>query len=127
MKIESIVVSLDTAKKLKAAGWDKPTAFYWSDLTGIGNLLDARYMGGKPFESDMPAPTAEEILRELPQYVKHTRLFIFPFAKPRCWAMVYGSAGLGKRFVEYRRDSLAEAAAQMWLWCKKNNYLEAIK
>jgi len=114
--MKSLCVSIETAKELKAAGWMKPTELSWytdgtririrpSGLSGIQTLV----------EDENPAPTAEEILRELPKDLEDKAMLVRYF--PNAWRV---SFGLGEgTLVDFGEYTLSEAAAQMWLWCKK--------
>jgi len=68
MNPETICVSLETAKKLKEAGWDKETVFVWVD-DPTGAFIHRCGVGGYP---DYPAPTASEIPIDKDCEVEHT-------------------------------------------------------
>ena len=63
--IEKYVVSLDLAKKLKEAGWEKETEFIWARGFVDLSAFWFKYEG----EEVYPAPLAEEITQELPDYI----------------------------------------------------------
>ena len=124
MKPEDIVVGLETAKKLKAAGWENGDAthyFYWMDIRDNYNegevcpQVESVYCNCPMIAS---APTAEEILRELPT----TQI---------CYredgVSIY--VGIGGRQKTVKKtiigETLANAAASMWLYLKENNLLES--
>jgi hypothetical protein len=65
--LENLVVSSKTAEKLKAAGWNTETIFMHAGIFGIQTT--GRY-GNPVFPNQFFAPTAEEILRELPPAFK---------------------------------------------------------
>ncbi len=79
-----MTVSLDIAKKLKEAGWEKETEKVWyydtygRDSVDGWNLLELQEnwleefheKGGKGL---FPAPTAGELLRELPAFVEEPK------------------------------------------------------
>lgn len=132
MQIDNLVVSLETAKKLKAAGWSKPTAFVQVKHSNKIYELRAHSTSMDTYKVPyLPAPTAEEILRELPESIKIKR-------KP-LWLSIHKDADIVGFFLSYlsgdnvdmvvmpSNKSLSEAAAQMWIWCKENNYLEGKK
>lgn len=148
---ESIVVSLDLAKQLKEAGWsqhemkvctdgkERPcanTSFYWSE-TSKGNWMIVDSLKGTIAE-DIAAPTAEEILRRLPQSIrsvglnlsakKGEREYVLHIVKTNTtrWRLIYwDSDGLPwvAPSADFIDESLANASAQMWLYLKKNNLL----
>lgn len=115
MALTDICVSLETGKKLQAAGWNKPTHFRYGPPW---NSKDEIYM-----------PIAEEILRELPKCVKcpHMKyssdleIFVNAFDK---WAIKYEPWYPDEPRPFSSNKSLAEAAAQMWLWCVENGYIK---
>lgn len=118
---ESITVSLEWAKKLKAAGW--PTnegIFRWLISEGISQLStgyivainDDRYSYDS---TDLPAPTVEEILRRLPCAK------LFSSGKGQYAAVLEGQ-NTHNAILE---ESAADAAAAMWLYLKENNLLDA--
>lgn len=122
--MKSICVSLETAKKLKEAGWNKQTVFIFS---GSQEIQMVNKIGGALFHDDIYAPTAEEILRELKATSE---------ALKKLWWLVgdYDEIGIIFR-IQYEiydehkpcvfiNKSLSEAAAQMWLWCKENGYIK---
>lgn len=78
MTPESITVSLDMARLLKEAGWDQKTYFSWW-IQKYGDYCTEPHIERTSFSavnfdwnqhSRIPAPTAEEILRELPNDIK---------------------------------------------------------
>jgi len=124
--IDELVVSLDTAKKLKAAGWIKPTAHCWS-MSNISNGEYRVYVSAH-LANDINAPTAEEILVELPIQRIDDGDTPLELAISRCrtyWYVAYlVSEEVAPYETEFHDVSLSEAAAQMWLWCKKEGYIK---
>lgn len=140
--LESITVSLKKARELKEAGYpQRISIFHWwkrigheeYEELGMNIMLD----GGSPY---IAAPTAEEILRRLPTMIEYQGgtflLFIFPhWADAPKWMMGYersiesaqktGSTLWihGKGAYHATGDTLANAAAAMWIYLKKNNLL----
>jgi len=118
--MRSICVSLETAKALKAAGWSKPTAFVYEDL---GHRQQLRLGAIKMNYGDCYAPTAEEVLRELP--------FGWKAGQYKC-AGHYVKYPASHRHIHSHTEhnchsggaELAESAAQMWIWCVENKYIE---
>jgi len=75
MKPESICVSLETAKRLKEAGWDKETVFVWIEsIFNQGTLTQKNICVYIPDgeQNRYPAPTSAEI--ELPHYIEALNL-----------------------------------------------------
>lgn len=137
--LKDLVVSLETAKKLKATGWTKPTAFYWVDVPGQGWVLSEKREecfvwvnpdGGTACYSlaavrnYFAAPTAEEILRELPNLIVTKTL-----NRCRTYSLLIKPANLGYvltygAIALQSAPTLSEAAAQMWLWCIEQGYIK---
>lgn len=93
MRVEDLVVSLETAKKLKEAGWDKETIFWWEEGYSITNNTtlnvyeyritntpirnSARAAVVRPYDYELgelsrralAAPTFQEIWDVLPQWI----------------------------------------------------------
>lgn len=136
MKPEDIVVSLEMAKKLKEAGWGKPTVFsyYKQWIDGEPNTIETIIATEERIDSDDArifnsellcyAPTFQEIwegLRGLK--VDIHRLHGFPQA----------GIGLDIAFFEHGRKlekefstpdgNICDEAAKAWIWCKENNYI----
>lgn len=102
MNPESITVSLEWATKLKEAGWDDVCYFRQEEHEGPG----------------LEFPTAEEILRRLPDSPRpHSPMHIFRMIDGT-WQIVYDNT---EDFVI--ADTLANAAAQMWIYLKTNHLL----
>ena len=140
--IEKYVVSLDLAKKLKEAGWEKVTTFQWgidtttSDVTLI--KINRLYPGEARIHKRIkyPAPLAEEILEELPKYIHE-----YVECEGKTYYLTAEINEIGYR-VGYRTepiclcdqiewlylsapyDKLSDAAARTWLWLKEDGYLE---
>lgn len=118
--MKTLCVSLETAKKLKAAGWTKPTEFIYEDL---GHRQQLRLGSIKMNTGDFYAPTAEEVLRELPEKIdlnewRRDLQFIFISPEKGKWEVSYG------QFKKFKNKSLSEAAALMWLWCVEQGYIK---
>jgi len=98
---ESITVSPETAKKLRAAGYNGDTVF-------VRQVSKDEYY---------VVPTAEEILRELPRTIKQCGLLINRNRDGK-YEVAYMAGHKPKR-----ADTLVEALAQMWLYLSENNLL----
>lgn len=124
--MKTLCISLETAKRLKAAGWKKPTAFVYFDSMLHSkceqwNLLPSdtdKFRGDT--QEDCYAPTAEEVLRELPEAINGKCLLIRRFNNT--WRVSYGLGECAE--TEWGEESLSEAAAQMWLWCVEQGYVK---
>jgi hypothetical protein len=134
MTLTDLVPSLDLCQRLKAAGFPQDTALCWKRSTVVeGNptsvhiRLDAdeEFVYGDFFEIVCAAPTAEEILRELPLFLDKERYEQLSVTRQEFsrddingWIVdwwnnqIHGTmGGVGNR-------SLAEAAALAYLWWK---------
>ncbi|CAN5475199.1 hypothetical protein BH11PLA2_BH11PLA2_29810 [soil metagenome] len=118
---ESITVSLDWAKKLKDAGWPQENGLhYWHGWEGDKNTFlratDGRVGTINAFHQMFAAPTAEEILRRLPEYLTDGELRYYLNLFP-AWVIRYSYPDdeMGSIIKCHNRDSsLANAAAAMW-------------
>lgn len=135
----SITVSLETAKKLKEAGFGINTVFNWQynyvhnyEKNTEGNewvLWNSEVKECKPPYEQQPhivaAPTAEEILERLPSEItirdKWRVLDICVIGKH--WACGYIRGGCPWSRLE-KNISLSEACAALWLWCKEAGYIK---
>lgn len=155
MDAESIVVSLEMAKKLKEAGWPQTdeTLFIWQE--NVSCPLYSHPIKDKPqvygsrwtyLEPDCgcqkyAAPTAEEILRELPRTFTFNKESVWLECCPMCneehpgweinnnWLVRYAKVqtldGENHRRLAYEtcEDTLANAAAAMWVFLKEHSLL----
>lgn len=141
---ESIVVSLEWAKKLKDAGWpqgnyaeDVRSHFYWyNTIDGLNNwkIISLEDIRGLISKFEIAAPTAEELLRRLPEYFDDAEMrdgiykrFWLVAQKDGNWTVCYSDGhcqikkGIGP--MRITGDTLANAAASMWIFLKENNLL----
>ncbi len=128
MTPESITVSLEWAKKLKEAGWpqDEQTVNHWRRKGEI-------YSVGGFTTWCLAAPTAEEILRRLPDYIGTEYVLVTVRDHPENkWSVNY--IRISEKGVNYHPDhefrarpcdgdSLANAAAAMWCYLAENKLL----
>jgi len=107
------VVSFETAKRLKEAGFPQPEKlthgqFYYSEH---GHLF--RYTHGPQYENTFFAPSATDILKEL------GRRFILGYEKNGWWCEktqhVYEVADGMQVTASYNHENPAEACAAAWL------------
>jgi len=127
--MNNITVSLEMAKKLKEAGWKKETELKWY----INRLFPAHLRFRNEVQREIDdtflayAPTAEEILRELPDHLLKNgikRRITIDISDNRVdknkYGIFYGSGG--ELYTVYG-DTLANAAAQMYCHLSTNNLL----
>lgn len=117
--MKSLCVSLETAKALKAAGWTKPTAFVYAwpiipapHISEADNWeLVATVAGWEIKDTILAAPTAEEILRELPEEINSYYLDIHK--NDGNYAIAYQAQAYAKILKRISKISnISEAAAQ---------------
>ncbi|RLI48504.1 MAG: hypothetical protein DRP09_21410 [Candidatus Thorarchaeota archaeon] len=130
--IEKYVVSLDLAKKLKEAGWEKKTEFIWTRGFVDLSAFKFKYEG----EEVLPAPLAEEITKELPDHItiekdgerKKYWLNIEVYKEGCRAGYRTDPVTLGEMpewlYVSDVYPKLSDALAQLWLWAYENGYLE---
>jgi hypothetical protein len=115
--MENNVVTLDTAKKLKAAGYRHETALAWHVPNiykdGVATLMLASQLPAMdiPMEQ-LYAPTAQEIADQLPQNgwpYRNIRIEFHARRDELPW-----SASFGSETTAYA-DTITEAAAALWL------------
>lgn len=131
-KITNHIVSLETAKKLKAAGWEKETLYYFEEhkflKTVIVRRFDERDKENCERLHDFSAPLATELLEELPKVIKHNGKIIgalsfnFDHNEQKYWV----SYGYTNKLPIARifRDNLHEALAEMWIMLKEYNLIK---
>ena len=122
MSIESHVVSLEMAKKLKEAGWKKETEFWWS-REKEQDKYKLTYSYSK-FQSADPlphfaAPLATEILDELPISLKGEFIQDLTIRKDD---EGYFNINYGCRIL-VSGIGLPDTFAKMWIWLKKEKLL----
>lgn len=116
-------VSYETAKALQAAGFPQNSDFTWVRYI-------SRYMPPEPFvaiknhmthASMCAAPTAEEILDQIPEVIK-----MFNSKSVLIIGRIHGEYTVSYRpcLETYINESFAEALAAMWFWLRNHNHLE---
>ena len=132
MRKEDIVVSLELAKKLKEAGVNSHSLFYWRVWSdGVVDIAmehedDFDYSGaGRKVKEKIPAYTAAELIEKLPGFIRPSKneryiLSIHKFCDgyvvgyERCYDSVL------KFFLqEFESEKLADALAQALIWWKR--------
>jgi hypothetical protein len=115
--MKKIVVSLDTAKELKEVGFPQETYFSYSHRNhSMESPIDLRE--GKGYAVTYAAPTADEVLRELPAKIKDFDLKIGK-GESQGYAVFYlnkDNEVLTKNFFYY--TTVAEGVAKMYLALK---------
>ena len=132
----SITVSLSTAQKMVFLGWNKCTQFWYFDFNWRLDYIWDDYIKQMQMALDWEyicAPTAQEILDVLDKKIR----WIWDFSK-----FFYHSFYIETRkyvdcnmyyFVCWYRwtpfftsENLAEALAELWIWCKENSFLSNV-
>lgn len=119
--MENLTVTLDTAKKLKAAGFPQDSYLKWSwsfgEDVGDGAPLEAHLL---PMSTEIEdeynveaAPTAQEIADQLAWGVHSTQLTLLKREDDK-YAASYAAFNGSADFVEVA-PTLAEALAALWL------------
>lgn len=116
-----ITVSRKTALALNGLGWDKPTKFRWVQYrtTKTWDIALDRELEYLNCTKGFCAPTAQEIIDELPDVVECEKysilkkLVIYDKGLAIYEDTPYSGSG----------DNLTEALAQLWLKLKKDNLL----
>lgn len=129
--MKDIVVSLEWAKKLEEAGWPQYHGEVFGWFEDMNGKMTVHEVDNFSEDDHVAAPTAEEILRELPDSFARDQLR---------YDLTIRTAGgtSGKMFyVSYKHwhdqlktvhrqgedHSLANAAAELWIYLKENNLL----
>ena len=131
----AITVSLEWAKKLKEAGWEKPCMFAlvsWEAKT-LGAKVELRSELSGRFKILVEDPTAEEVLIELPPVIEKKTAGGIAMDNLRIcqceegWHVYYKNGSRNskrhKTRISIKLDTLANASAKMWIYLKENNLL----
>lgn len=127
-------VSLELSKQLKEAGYPQESYFYWEKwVTEEEGYSLLHYISITEWNEDdknrmFTSPTADEILDQLPISVKTNEIhfFIKLYKSGIYWIISYLQKDLTevyKNLYQTSSESIADAAAKMWLYLKKNNLL----
>lgn len=127
-------VSLELSKQLKEAGYGWKVSFLWEvGLDGIENLVKRYPANESDMERIFPAPIADEILDLLPNKIYEKEednwfyLTIHKNSDPEDhyegWEIRYKEANGNLVFLIEQEVLLADAAAKMWLYLKKENLI----
>jgi hypothetical protein len=128
--MENNFVTLETAKKLKAAGFPQDCQFeYWVDTVGAWQAPRPTVL--KPtVRETYAAPTAQEIADQLPHFIGDYQLLTMiaygVFGRPDTdtWQAGYFKVGnkVGKNITDGLAPTMAEALAALYLKLKENNH-----
>ncbi len=115
MTPESKVVSLETAKRLKDAGFPQDTERAWRDWEPKCYLT--KFTHGHEEKFMIAAPDAQEIGKLTPKTLGGNFLFQLRVVG---WVIRVGNGEVVQEFINANE---AEARAEAWLWLKENNLL----
>lgn len=121
--------SLETARKLKAEGFDQECDWYYHMSYG-GSAEQSRLelgVGAEPFnkldEFNIAAPTAQELL----DAIKASFPMIYWSGEDEGWVVLIRSFQISKRLLiedfdekHFKNQLLVEALAEGWLYLKRN-------
>jgi len=117
MKQEELVPDFKTCKRLKELGWDKETCFqHWKSKSDCGVDL---WRCPCRFHDHAPAPTAQELLAELPEYLLPEDKTSWPqIQKGRVFYIVSINDECHINYKNYK--NLAQALGELFIWWKEN-------
>lgn len=109
--MESLVVTLETAKALKAAGFPQKSLYFWHTSADMRKWLNHDPGGAMVYSTtgDYAAPTAQEIADQLPRQIAVTKMDKY--------VAEIGEAGEEeyKWVSAVTADTMAEALASLYL------------
>jgi hypothetical protein len=112
--MERNVVSLRTAKKLKAAGFAGVSMWHYSEGMDPSDELFFTQFGGST-QLDIAAPTAQEIADQLPKKISDYCLFLEYGDNGSLWACYRVVDSKADYMLHVEADTMAEALALLWL------------
>lgn len=110
-------VNLDLSKQLKEAGYPQKSFFSWS-WYGNRNYPDWEVIPKWGNESEYAAPLADEILEQLPCATQQEWFVISKNPSKEEWVIDWNTKN-----EMFKGDTLADAAAKMWLYLKKEGLI----
>lgn len=110
--MEDLVVTLETARKLKAGGFPQDTYSVWSEQADNRNVITRNWPEHKP-EYIWAAPTAQELADQLPEWNEKLRSSVTIDKSQGRWSARYGL--MAPVPLEARGDTMVEALAALWL------------
>lgn len=128
---DSICVSLEMAKKLAKAGWPQLDSLFivMDDGEIRYRAIQLTDESGNMTGTCFAAPTAEEILRNMPEIIKQQdglKEFIYfqnVYRSRGNFCVAYYTLRDMEQVVDLEDESLANAAASCWCYLKENNLL----
>ena len=127
MNLKDICIDLKIAKQLKEKGFKQDSLLYWHYTNykkwSIFTKPYAIDSDKKLEDGFISAPTAEEILKELPKNFDKKYLGIAPSLNNNAYGVYYMKSD---QSIEVMKESgkLCNALAKMWLFLKDNNLLK---
>lgn len=125
----SIYVSLETAEKLKAAGWVKKTQFCYGMHEENARLIYLYYCLNvhTDIQKLYEAPTTDEIMADLPKSItlKSQKCELAMFKKNNSYEIGYFMGEFYQYAIAYEDKQLCEALAELWLWAKSSGYIKS--
>jgi len=128
--MKTLTVSLELAKKMKELWWNKDdqfTYFYydWKEQVNMDDINER----WDDFADYLCAPTAQEILDELPFKIRDGLLTVQRIGRGECHqlAIWYFQTVSGIQMITSKAfcsKNLAEALWQLWCWRNENWYLK---
>ena len=132
--MEKNVVSLETAQKLKAAGWAKAGSFYWYENNGYWYLNYIHQFPPQLSREIIQAPTAQEFANALPKSIGRDgdtywleMKWVGEESRCQYWSHVSqkrlgaDETGLDQGAIGVAgSSSMAEALAALWLKLREN-------
>jgi hypothetical protein len=124
--MEKITTSFELSKELKENGFKQDSICFFCDITHSHEKPKMSLCIKTPFVSErdkISAPTAEELLEELPEKIIYSETF------KQYWYLkinIHNQYGFNVSYGNYNTQDkkLCNALAKMWLYLKKNNLLE---
>jgi hypothetical protein len=112
------VVTLETAKKLKAAGFRGVSTWHYSEgMNPSEELFFSQFSDLTQF--DIAAPTAQEIADQLPKKMDDYCLFLEYGDDGSLWACYRVVNSTADYMLHAEADTMAEALALLWLKLNK--------
>ena len=131
MRKEDIVVSLELAKRLKEAGVNSPSLFYWRvwDDKSVDIAMehedDFDYSGaGRKVVEKIPAYTAAELMEKLPERIRvseRQHFFLVVYKLSISYKVNYDHTffDIIETLCEFENRKLSDALAQALIWWRE--------